>query len=131
VLVEIRTVAPVGAPPPPLPAALRPDARGMLPWPGAGDLTVIGADLRSTPPVVSTATGRAAAARWEQLLADEGWEADDAAAGVDPQDGGATWLPPAVRRVVDGRPRLGRGPWVRASVVPVADGAVLVVSVRP
>jgi hypothetical protein len=131
VLVEIRTIAPVGAPSPPLPAALRPGAGGILPWPGAGDLTVLGVDLRSTPPVASTATGRAAASRWEELLVGEGWELDESGADLDAQSGGATWLPPAVRHVVDSRPRFERGPWVRASVVPVADGAVLVVSVRP
>lgn len=91
VLVNVVTIAPVPAAAPAIPAALRPDDEGRLPWPAGGDLQVLGVDLRSTPAVASS----------------------------------------AVRRVVDARPRLERGPWVRASAVPVGDGALLVVSVRP
>ncbi len=105
-----------------VPAPLRPLADGTLPWPELAPQT----SPVTTPP--SSSAGLDAARRWQQLLVADGWEADQYAA----PEGDSYWLPPHARTVVDaGLPRLQRGPWVRASVVPSGDGAVLVLSARP
>lgn len=121
--VQVLLTAPADGAVPDLPAALRtagPVGRGS------------GASSPAPAPLPATARGEAAAEGWEQVLVAEGWAVDKHST---PEYGNANsfWLPDAAQSAVDatGRVRYERGPWVRASVVPYRDGAVVVFSTRP
>jgi hypothetical protein len=69
--------------------------------------------------------GTDAARTWEAVLSDQGWEPTPSAE-VSPY-----WLPEPLRSSLRGHAQYELGLWIRASVVPYGDGAVLVVSTRP
>lgn len=83
--------------------------------------------------LAATARGQQAADAWELVLQAEGWEVDEYSGAAYPGSSGSSWLPDAAQSVVDAprRVRYERGPWVRASVVPYGDGALVVVTTRP
>lgn len=66
-----------------------------------------------------------AADQWIAVLSGEGWEPTPTAE-VSPY-----WLPEPLRSSLLGHAQYELGPWIRASVVPFGEGALLVVSSRP
>ena len=117
----VRVVGPAAATGLGVPAELQPDGEGRL-WRSPGFVVPrVGAAPAST-------LGRAAADEWEKLLVSGGWTVDEYS-----RSGNSSWLPGPAAGFVDapGRLRYDLGLWVRASVVPYGDGAVLVVSTRP
>ena len=116
--VKIIQTAPVGARRPPLPAALTPDATGLLPLHAPA---VPGATARP---------GSAAASDWQRVLMADGWKEDwPVSEKVDPMD----WLPQPASEFLarHGGPPLAKGLWLRVVVVPHGDGALVVLSTRP
>lgn len=76
------------------------------------------------PPLRPGLTGDATAARaWEDVLEQEGWVRD--------APGDAYWLARDTGALLAPYARFTQGPWVRATVVPYGDGALVVVSTRP
>ncbi|MGI8537047.1 MAG: hypothetical protein ACR2K2_11235 [Mycobacteriales bacterium] len=89
---------------------------------------------RAAQPLPGTARGEAAADAWERVLVTEGWAVDEYSTPQYGSSGGDSyWLPTAAQSVLDspGRVHYERGPWIRASVVPYGDGALVVLSTRP
>lgn len=69
--------------------------------------------------------GAAAADQWVAVLSEQDWQPTPTAK-VSPY-----WLPEPLRSSLLGHAQYELGPWIRASVVPYGDGALLVVSTRP
>ena len=88
-------------------------------------VTVLSTGGRAPEPGAAVAPdprGADAAREWGAVLGDRGWA---------PSAATHYWLPDALQRSLQGHAQYELGPWIRASVVPYGEGALLVVSTRP
>ena len=91
-------------------------------------LTLLSTGGRAPEPgtaVLADPRGTDATRAWERLLSDAGWEPTPSA------DVSLSWLPLPLRQSLLPHAHYELGLWIRATVVPYGDGALLVVSTRP
>ena len=77
-----------------------------------------------TPPAADP-RGEGAARQWEAVLSEQGWTQSPSS------EISHYWLPEDLQAALRPHAQYELGPWIRASVVPYGDGALLVLSTRP
>lgn len=91
-------------------------------------VTVLSTGGRAPEPgtaVVPDPRGASATREWEAVLGEQGWTPTPSS------DISHYWLPDPLQQSLRPHAQYELGPWIRASVVPYGDGALLVVSTRP